>query len=50
MDKKGHDLCGDLEHNDNAESRKNEYTNGNHSQEDQLEGPSLDGMMMSGMI
>ena len=27
-----------------------EYTNGNHSQEDQLEGPSLDWMMMSGMI
>ena len=27
-----------------------EYTNGNHSQEDQLEGPSLDGKMMSGMI
>jgi hypothetical protein len=25
-------------------------TNGNHSQEDQLEGPSLDGKMMSGMI
>ena len=28
-----------------------EYTNGNYSQEDQLEGSSLDGMMkMSGMI
>ena len=25
-------------------------TNGNHSQEDQLEGPSPDGKMMSGMI
>jgi hypothetical protein len=24
--------------------------NGNHSQEDQLEGPSLDAKMMSGMV
>ena len=27
-----------------------EYTNGNNSQEDQLEGSSLDGKMMSGVI
>jgi len=26
------------------------YKNGNHSQEDQQEGPSVDGKMMSGMI
>ena len=31
-------------------SKVKKYKNGNHSQEDQLEGPSLDGMMMSGMI
>ena len=31
-------------------SVRKEYTNGNHSQEDQLEGPSLDGKMMSEMI
>ena len=30
--------------------RSHEYTNGNHSQEDQQEGPSLDGKIMSGMI
>ena len=31
-------------------SVRKEYTNGKHSQEDQLEGPSLDGKMMSEMI